>query len=163
MIRVIRPMLFLVIALFLQYTPSFAEGLATQEAVNYFNEGVKAHKDGDLERANACYQKTMILEPGNNTYRAFVLNNRGAIYMSQGDMGRAEEMFVEALRANPAYKPAQLNLGLVIEAKGDRVKALEFWAKVFDIDGQKPKTPVLEEQQKTENPALISGKAAIKN
>jgi len=82
--------------------------------------------------------------------------------MIQGDMAKAEGMFIESLRTDAAYKPAQLNLGLIIEAKGDRVKALEFWAKVFDIEGQKPKVPVIEEQQKTDAPALVSGKAEAK-
>jgi tetratricopeptide (TPR) repeat protein len=151
------------LSVIIPHTFSFAQnGLITQEAIQYFNEGVKAYKNGDLERASTCFQKTMIMDPRNNNYRAYALNNLGAIYMNQGYMDRAEEMFIEVLKIDPAYKPAQLNLGLIIEAKGDRVKALEFWAKVFDIDGRKPKAPVIEDQQKTDDPALVSGKAEIK-
>ncbi len=163
MIRVKRLVFFLALTVIIPYAFSFAQsGLVTQEATQYFNEGVKAYKNGDLDRASTCFQKTMIMDPQNKNYRAYALNNLGAIYMIQGDMAKAEGMFIESLRTDSAYKPAQLNLGLIIEAKGDRVKALEFWAKVFDIEGQKPKVPVIEEQQKTDASPLVSGKAEAK-
>jgi tetratricopeptide (TPR) repeat protein len=84
-------------------------------------------------------------DPG---YQKFILNNMGIIYALRSVIDRAEDGFKEALSMDPNYRPAQLNLGLIYEKKKDRIEALEYWAKIFDKDGFKPKDFVVEGERK---------------
>jgi tetratricopeptide (TPR) repeat protein len=148
----VRKMLFLFLSILFLYNFSFAQGMASGEAVNYFNQGVRWQRDGDLRAARAAYDKARLTDPNNLNLRKFILNNTGVMYLKQRELKKAEEAFRAALNIDPNYKPAQFNLGLVYDLQGDRLKALEYWVKIFKIkiEEQKPKDFILEEEQKTE-------------
>lgn len=113
----------------------FASDLTAKEGINYFNEGVKAQKSGDLQTAMMAYQKAMYVGLDVATYRKFIYNNVGAIYAETGNAAQAEEMFVEALRIDPAYKQANLNLGIFYIKMGQCNKALEFLTRAYGMTG----------------------------
>jgi len=139
---------FILLAIFmLLYSLSYAGEMLADEAINYYNAGVRAQRAGDYETADASYQKALILN-NNDYWRKHITNNYGAIYAIQGDLKKAEELFNEALSMDPNFKPAQLNLGLIYDRKHDKLKAIEYWLKALDInlDELKPKQFVIEEK-----------------
>jgi len=124
----------------------YAEGIASrQEAVNYYNEGVKAQKKGDFEKALKEYQMSLILS---TEYSKFILHNKGVMFMQQGNLNQAARNFQEVLSLDPNYMPAKLNLGLIYDMQADKCKALEYWADLFNLEKFKPKDFVLEGEKK---------------
>jgi tetratricopeptide (TPR) repeat protein len=115
------------------------------ETINYYNAGVKAQKAGNFTEAEDNYQKALLTDPYNTNWQKFVLNNRGAMLIKLGDFQKAEASLNDALKIDPNYKPAQINLGFTYEKRRTRLESLEYWAKVFDIDNLKPKDVVIEE------------------
>ncbi len=114
---------------------SFASELTAKEGINYFNEGVKAQKSGDLQTAMTAYQKAMYVGLDVATYRKFIYNNVGVIYAETGNTAQAEEMFVESLRIDPAYKQANFNLGILYIKMGQCSKSLEFLTRAYGMTG----------------------------
>jgi len=125
----------------------YAEGLASKEAINYYNAGVKAQQNGDFDTAVKEYQMAALLSA---RYHKFIINNKGAMYAQMGDIQKAELAFREALTLDPGYQPAKMNLGLIYDAKGDRLKALEWWYEAFEVEKRKPKTFLIEAPQQPE-------------
>ncbi|MBP7215923.1 MAG: hypothetical protein KBA46_01430 [Candidatus Omnitrophica bacterium] len=126
----------------------WAGPLTSGEAGERFKEGVKAQKEHNYTNANVFYQKVFLLDPGNKDYKKFITNNFGLMMVEQGDLDRAEAAFREVLAQDPSYKPAQINLGLVIDKQGDRLKSLEYWASLFKWEEMKPKDFILQETVK---------------
>ncbi len=123
-----------------------AEGVASrEEAVNYYNEGVRAQKKGDFEKAFKEYQMSLMLS---TEYNKFIMNNKAVMLMQQGNLGQAAALFQEILKQDPNYMPAKVNLGLIYDTQPDKCKALEYWADLFNIERLKPKDSVLEEEKK---------------
>lgn len=46
----------------------------------------------------------------------------------------ARQFFLQALKEEPNFKPAQTNIALSYEKENDELNALRWWAKVFDIE-----------------------------
>jgi tetratricopeptide (TPR) repeat protein len=130
-------------------TRSYAGELVAKEAMNYYNEGVQAQKKGSLETAISAYHKALLLGVKDIKYEKFILNNLGVVYAQNGDLENAKVALNEALSIDPNYESAMLNLGLIYDKEPDKVKAIEYWLKVFDKI--KPKDFIVEEQQKTKN------------
>lgn len=129
-------------------TNSYPEGIASrQEAVYYYNEGVRYQKEGNFKDAIEAYEKALLMS---SQYNKFILHNKGVIYAQQGDLKKAEETFLEVLRLDPYYAPAKLNLGLIYDRQPDKLKAMQYWWKMFNVDSLKPKGFAIAEEQKTE-------------
>ncbi|MFH1413264.1 MAG: tetratricopeptide repeat protein [Candidatus Omnitrophota bacterium] len=128
------------------YSFIFAGSLVAEDAVNYFNEGAREQKSGNYLAANSAFQKALLVDPANPRWEKAVMNNRGIIYFKTGDFENAEIAFKEALRIDKDYKIAEVNLGLVYEETRSRVEALEYWAKVFELDKLKPEDFAIEEE-----------------
>jgi tetratricopeptide (TPR) repeat protein len=126
---------------------SFAGKLISQEAVNYFNEGVRAQKTYNFFAANVSFQKALLVDPNNPKWHKAILNNQGIMCVQEEDFEKAEAFFSKALEIDPDYKLAQLNLGKVYDKTKSRLEALEYWAKVFKIDKLKPKDFAIEDEQ----------------
>jgi len=124
---------------------SYAEELLHEQAINYYNEGVKAQKAHNFLEADTAYQKVLLVDHYNPTWQKYILNNRGIILAKTGDLDRAEEAFNGALKLDENYMPAKINLGMIYEARRTRLESLEYWAKVFELDKLKPKDFVMEE------------------
>ncbi len=145
-----KVLLFFITFLFLSYNSACAGELVAKEAVTYYNEGVKAQKGGNFSVADTYYQKTLILDPNNPNWQKFILNNRGIMYANHGDLKNAEIAFNQALKIDPNFATATLNLGLVYEMRRTRLESLEYWAKVFKLDELKPKDFIIAVQETTE-------------
>jgi tetratricopeptide (TPR) repeat protein len=146
-------LLCLLVLFFAQLVYAEGGGIASQqEAVNYYNEGLKAQKRGDTEEALKAYQKALQMSA---EYNKLIINNRGVMYAQQGDLKRAEATFKEVLALDPRFMPAKLNLGLIYDMQGDRLKALEYWAKVFRFEDYKPKGFVVSAPQTTEKDSAL--------
>jgi tetratricopeptide (TPR) repeat protein len=61
------------------------------------------------------------------------LNNRGIDLARKGDFLQAQKVFEQALRLDPNYRCAQLNLGLVYERVKIKDEALAYWMKLFGV------------------------------
>jgi tetratricopeptide (TPR) repeat protein len=145
----LRKALFLLVVLLMSCSLSFAGELTSKEAVNYFNDGVKAQKECKLQEAEMNYQKTILLDPSNRDLQKFIVNNRGVMYVQQGDLEKAEAAFNEVLKMDPNYRPAQLNLGFIYDKTRSRLESIEYWLKILNInlDELKPKDYILEESR----------------
>ncbi|MDD2688987.1 MAG: tetratricopeptide repeat protein [Candidatus Omnitrophica bacterium] len=142
-----KAFLFLTLFLLLFYNFSYGEELIAKEAVDYYNQGVKAQNGGDLSEADTFYQKTLIVDPNNLDWQKLILNNRGIMYAERGDLKNAEIAFNEALKIDPNFSTAMLNLGLVYEMRRTRLESLEYWAQVFRLDEKKPKNFIIAVQE----------------
>jgi len=138
--------LFLVLFLMLFADFVYAqEGVASrQEAINYYNEGVRAQKKGDYDKAMKEYQMSLMLT---SEYKKFILHNEGVMFVNRGDVGQAVQAFQEVLKLDPNYMPAKINLGLIYDMQADRCKSLEYWSNLFNLERLKPKDFVLEAEK----------------
>lgn len=136
---VVRIVLFLCLGLLLCSNFVFAGEMIASQAYEHFNEGVREQAKGNVIAAETAYNRAMLMDPNNPEYRKFVLNNMGVVYAQQGDFDQAAAAFRQVLEMDPAYKPAQLNLGLVYDLKMDRLSSLEYWAAIFKLEALKPK------------------------
>lgn len=117
---------------------------ASKEAVYYYNEGVDRQQKGDYSEAMSFYNKTMLLNP-DFEYLRYIQNNVGVIYARIKDAETAEKFFNEAIATDKNYRAPGLNLGLVYDMQDDKLKATEYWMRLFDIDidQRKPKDLVM--------------------
>lgn len=136
---------FLVFASFGSFV--YAEGIVSrEEAYKYFNEGVKAQKNGDFDKANKEYSMAMMLS---SKYNKFILHNKGVMYATRGDYASAAAAFKEVLALDPNYMPAKLNLGRIYDIQADRCTSLEYWANLLNMERAKPKSFIIEEEKKS--------------
>jgi tetratricopeptide (TPR) repeat protein len=63
-----------------------------------------------------------------------LLNNRGAAYYSEGDIGRAISDYSKALRLNPNFAEVYYNLGNIYENRGDFVSAISDFNKALRLN-----------------------------
>ena len=114
---------------------AYGSELLSEEAIGYYNDGVKAQKSGDFYNADINYQKSILLDVD---CKKFVFNNYGVMYAEKEDMQRAETAFKEALAIDPDYNAVILNLSLlylkiskISKDRGDVRKALDYLEKAF--------------------------------
>jgi Tfp pilus assembly protein PilF len=76
-----------------------------------------------------------------------IVNNRGVMFLTKGDMSGAEECFNNALSIDPNFKPAKLNLGFIYEKRRSELESIKYWLKTLNIDLEsvKPKGYILSE------------------
>ena len=131
---------------------ALAGELVSKEAEGYYNEGVKLQKASNFALANSFYEKALLVDPYNNKWQKFVLNNRGAMLAQQGSIDEAESFFKKSLQVDSSYLPPKLNLGFIYEQRRSELESIKYWLKVLNInlDDIKPKGYVLEEVQKPE-------------
>lgn len=129
---------------------AYASDVMSQEARVYFEEGVKAQKQNNLDEAIKGYTKTRIMDQGNPQYEKAIINNMGVMYMRSGDVERAEKAFTDALAIDSNYRIAQLNLGLIKDRRMSELDSLKYWLKVNNINvtSLKPKDFMLEDLSK---------------
>jgi tetratricopeptide (TPR) repeat protein len=121
------------------YSLASASELVMREAINYYNEGVAAQMIRHFPEAYTAYEKALLIGPYGGFLKKYLHNNLGGIFYEIGDMEKAEYNYVEALKVDPQYEHARLNLGLVFDKTKDRVSSLEFWTDVFSLESLKPK------------------------
>jgi len=114
----------------------YAGKIVEEEGVNYYNEGVQYQKTGAFDSALVSYQKAMVIGLEVANYRKFIFNNVGTIYANKNEMDQAEAMFLEALKLDPDYKPANFNLAVLYMKQGLCNKAIAYLTKSYNISGE---------------------------
>ncbi len=148
----------LCLGLFIFWNTASATEMLTAEALQYYNEGVRMQQKGNYVAAEIAYRKFIMLSPKDMEHRKRIINNIGVMYTRMGQIDKAEEAFREVLQLQPDYMPAKLNLGLVYELKGQEMRALQYWARLFELDKMKPKDFVLSEDGKGPASASVHNK-----
>ena len=120
---------------------SFAAELASKEAEGYYKEGLRLQKALNYVSADSFYQKTLLVDPYNQVWQVYILNNRGVMAAKEGYMEQEEMFFQKALSIDPNYVPAKLNLGLIYEKRRSELESIKYWLKILriDLDNAKPK------------------------
>ena len=131
-----RKVLVTVAAVLLLAGVSFAGKLVEEEGTNYYNEGVAAQKTGNLDTAMVAYQKAMVIGMNAADYRKYIYNNVGVIYSEKGQIDQAEAMFLEALKLDKEYKPANFNIAVLYMKQGLCNKAMVYLTKSYNISGE---------------------------
>ncbi len=98
----------------------------TPELRNLFDLGKKHFESRNYARAERCFLK---LHRAGSRY-ADVLNMLGVIYHIEGKFNNAIESFEEALRINPHYAEATLNLAVLYNDLGEYAKAKNLYNRV---------------------------------
>ena len=120
--------------LFLISNFSFAQDLLKPDAIERYNEGVKLQRGSNYEQAEGLYQKALLLDPTSARLQKLVANNRGVIYAKKGKLEKAEKYFKEALKIDPDFKMAKLNLGFIYQGRKSELESLKYWLYALDID-----------------------------
>lgn len=100
----------------------------TGELERLLTEGREAYKLGDLTRAETLLSQAV--KSGAERY-ADVHHTLGVIYHAWGQFAKARGAFEEALRINPAYTEAALNLSITYNDLGRYAEAREVYASVI--------------------------------
>jgi Tfp pilus assembly protein PilF len=112
---------------------SYAGEIVREQAVKYYNEGLKAQKSGNFDNAKTAYQKAIMLAEGDrkDVIKA-IHNNLGVMYVNSGEWEAAAQSFSDALSIDPDYKEANFNLGILYAKMGEAEKALVYWSKALN-------------------------------
>ncbi|MEC8381013.1 MAG: tetratricopeptide repeat protein [Myxococcota bacterium] len=94
------------------------------------NLALTVHRSGDLAVAERIAQELCELHP----LYATGWNTLGAILLDKGELDRANEAFVTALKLDPLLLSAMANLGNVAFQKNDYATAKQWWTKVLSVD-----------------------------
>ncbi len=129
---------------------SYAGELVIKEAKNYFKDGVEAQKNSNFDAAMMAYNKAMLVDSKDMPLQKYVINNIGIMYADLDEPDKAEAAFLEALKLDPNYKEAHLNLALVYQMRGDELKSLRELVKAHNLEDLKPKNFAIDEGPKEE-------------
>jgi tetratricopeptide (TPR) repeat protein len=104
------------------------------DAMDDANDGVKAQESGDLERALSLYTRVIDsgeFEIGDNVL-AWVLHNRGIIYMQRNELDRAIQDYNKGVEVHPDPM-LYFNRGRAMSAKGDDAAAIEDYTRCLEM------------------------------
>ncbi len=90
------------------------------------------HTQGTPDRAAQLYE-TWITH-SNSTLRHVACFNWGTMLTAAGQQEAAESAYQQALALDSTLAPARLNLGHMLERRGDSAGALSTWRAVFDAE-----------------------------
>ena len=110
--------------------------LAAQDAVLHYNQGVKAHNEGDYANAIKCYKKCLVENPEH----ADAKHNIGAVYYNQSlvafnknDYDQSLKSSYEALRYTPQNSEIYALIGNTHIRQKDYQQALIDFTKAIEI------------------------------
>ena len=108
------------------------------KAVEFFNAGLDAQKQGEVGQAIGHYLDALKLDPDH----AAAHNNLGIALKAKGDLDGAIEHYNEGLRIDPDLALAHYNLGIALKDKGD-------------LDGAMPLAQLVSKSRLRINPDFI--------
>lgn len=149
-----RRVVFALAVVLLLASAAYAGELVAREAITYYKEGVKSQKGQNFEAADMAYKKCLLVDPYDQNWKKYIFNNYGIMYAKQGDMESAEKAFTEALKIDPNYLPAKLNLGFIYDKRRTELEAIKYWLKALNIDLNqiRPKDFVIEDLENKPEP-----------
>ncbi len=103
---------------------------AGKEIARLLAEGVRLHRQGELRRADACYRRTLRLEPR----QADALHLAGVIAHQTGDQAQALSLIDEALAVDSRQAPFHNSRGVVLLALDRPVEAEAAFARALASD-----------------------------
>ncbi len=98
------------------------------------NEIIYLIKDGDLELAWNKVESLSFEYPSSDT----LLNLRGTIFLKKKEYENAQNNFSKALKINPHFISAKLNLGIVYHNLGKNEEALKCYKEIAKINNTLP-------------------------
>ena len=98
------------------------------------NEIISLIKDDDLGLAQSKIESLLIEFPSSD----MLLNLRGTIFFKKKEYEIAQSNFAEALKINPHFISAKLNLGIVYQNLGNSDKALKCFKEIIKINNTLP-------------------------
>jgi len=99
------------------------------EALDYRKRGYEAQQAGDIEMAMVYYRKSSMLD----SFYAIPHNDMGIIYEIKGYLNKAEEEYLTAIKKNPGFAEAHMNLALLYERMNQIDKALPHFIKRVEL------------------------------
>ncbi len=96
----------------------------------YIFWGDEAYKRGDLQTAEACFRHVLNARPN----YADVRNRLGVVLTALGRTEEAIDQFISAVRINPRYVEAHINLAIAYYELGYAEQAKAHYQQVLEID-----------------------------
>lgn len=103
---------------------------AQDNYAEYIQWGDEAYQRGDLATAESCFRHVLNARPN----YADVRNRLGVVLTAQGHDEEAVEQFIAALRINPRYVEAHVNLAITYYELGFVDQAKAHYKQVLTID-----------------------------
>ena len=101
---------------------------------NSINEIISLIKDGNLKLAQNKVKALLFEFPASY----MLLNLRGAIFLKKKEYEIAQSNFSEALKINPHFISAKINLGIVYQNLGKNEEALKCFKEITRINNTLP-------------------------
>ncbi len=98
------------------------------------NEIISLIKDGDLELAQNKVKSLLLEFPSSDV----LLNLRGTIFLKKKEYEIAKSNFFKALKINPHFISAKINLGIVYQNLGKSEEALKCFKEITSVDNVLP-------------------------
>ncbi|MDD5292131.1 MAG: tetratricopeptide repeat protein [Candidatus Omnitrophica bacterium] len=134
----VKKFLFIIVTLLLAFGVNadycFARGGMEEHAAEYFQEGLEAHRTGDIEAAITLYTKAIYAKPD----YAQAHNNLGTAYAQKHDYAKAEQEYRYAIELDSQYSLALRNLALIYAERQDYEKFYEYWKRATGLNVQSP-------------------------
>jgi len=108
----------------------FAGEALEKQAKEYYDEALKAHKNGDITQAITLYAKAIYTKPD----FAKAHNNLGVAYEQNRNRERAEQEYHRAIEIDSTYSIALQNLALIHLERGEYDAFYELWKRASGLD-----------------------------
>ncbi len=99
------------------------------EPAALFDAALALHRKGSLDEAAALYEQALVAAPDHPG----VLNNFGALRMSQGRNEEAAVLWQRLLALRPRMPDAQNNYGTLLRRLGNRAEAIEHFRRATEL------------------------------
>jgi tetratricopeptide (TPR) repeat protein len=103
---------------------------AQDNYAEYIRWGDEAYQRGDLQTAEACFRHVLNARPN----YADVRNRLGVVLTAQGRDEEAIDQFITAIRINPRYVEAHINLAIAYYELGYTEQAKAHYQQVLEYD-----------------------------
>eukprot|EP00762_Andalucia_godoyi_P004738 ANDGO_03586.mRNA.1 UDP-N-acetylglucosamine--peptide N-acetylglucosaminyltransferase len=96
----------------------------------YFNRGNALRGNKEFEGSLRDFDVALRREPENANFH----HCRGVTFQEMGKVDQAIQCFQTALGHNPNFVPSLYHMGLMLHAKSDLFRALEFFSRTIELD-----------------------------